>query len=176
MKTNKKIIVMFTLGMFILTTIHSFAKAAENKKNISLGVTDSGDPTIRWNKSENISFDFSPQIVYADDSFSKKHYTYGLGIGIIKKCKNNGPFQKGLAISLEYSYGYYNSKTYNATFGLGPDLEYFIPTLPNVSIGSQILLNYTYNEINNYYDDSGHLDRYSSISLSGQFLTIRYYF
>lgn len=81
-----------------------------------------------------------------------------------------------MAISLEYSYGYYNGKTHDATFGLGPDLEYFIPTLPNVSIGSQILLNYTYSEIDNYYDDSRHLDRLSSISLSGQFLTVRCYF
>lgn len=158
---------------FFLTTVSSFAETNDIKQKFSIGITHFGSPTIRWNKSENISLDFTPEINYTDGSESEANYQYGLDVGIIKKCKNNNSLKKGLAINLGYTYFGPSYREYRATFGIGADLEYFIPALPNLTIGSQILLNYAYSETDD--GDYGNMEN-SSIFLSGQFLALRYYF
>jgi len=144
-----------------------------------------GAPTVRWLKSEKTYFDFTPMINYNNQnnstySPSNTFYSYGLNVGLIRNINTDKGINFNYRCELGYIYSYQNggagapAKQNQLTLGIGPDLEYFIPVIPNLSIGATGVIRLTYTD---YQNSSGPYNIHTTaVQLFGQILTVRYYF
>jgi len=195
---NKVVILStFVMALFFASLVH-----AEDVRpgSLAIGVHgigaewNYGRPMLRWRPSDNWAFDFTPTLSTADAGGISDRETglYGMNVGIVKQIRNVGGVSVGWRMELGYTYSTNSSSSisssiytsnYRSKFtdvGFGPDLEYFVPAVPGLSLGASAQIHYryiiaknTYNYALTSYNDSYHE---SMIDLMGELLTVRYYF
>lgn len=191
----KKIKIFFIVLAVTLVTSSKLVFAEDVTKNkLAIGFHGigstymDGSPTIRWNLAEKIALDITPFISTHEESGGTADFdyvTFGLDVGMISKSKKIKNLKLGLLTELFYSYsnrtwawssisGSTKNKSFRLGVGLGPDLEYFIPAMPNLSIGGRTTIIYSYGEEKD--SDQSPLRKTNDINLTGQVFTVRYYF
>lgn len=160
-----------------------------------------GQPMLRWRPSDSWAFDFTPTVHVreagdTDNQGGSTDYdgdTYGLSVGIVKMFRSIAGISIGWCVEVGYAYssfsssydysGTTNSSNYRTQiidFGFGPDFEYFVPSIPGLSIGASAQIHYRYvSETYNYeYPSTSYSASYraKNIDLLGELLTVRYYF
>lgn len=176
---------------------------------------DTGRPTFRWRSSDKWAFDFTPVITIGDnnghseysggDSSSNafKAKTYGLNVGAVRQVRNANGLSIGWRAEIGYVYtsvessselnvAFGNWQSFNERWryidlGFGPDLEYFIPGVPGLSIGASAQIHYQYISARHHsltiypgwsmaVPGANASTRENNYSLLGELLTIRYYY
>jgi hypothetical protein len=178
-----------------------------------------GRPTVRWRASDKWVFDFTPVLTIDDfneghESSStlgandSKYRVYGLNVGVVRQVRNMGGLSIGWRAEAGYVYSLNESgsqfmypslsmvgagvgvdRRESIDLGFGPDLEYFIPGVPGLSLGASAQIHYQYTSAH-YHSTSSYTsggvtfysppvqDAYheNTLSLIGELLTIRYYY
>ena len=128
---------------------------AENDLKGKLAIGYNGSPTIRYWLTEKMGIEGNFSLRWRDNRYpssTNQSQDYSIGISGIRNIKKTKMVNFNVDLFLSYSYVYVND-TYNYqeknednnyTIGIGPEFEVFIPSLPNLSLSSSILLNYTY--------------------------------
>lgn len=195
----KKIAVLITLimGLFFSSVVYA---EDDHPGSLAIGVHgigtqwNYGRPTLRWRPSDGWAFDFTPVISRRDDHDNLdnkyKSDTYGLNFGVIKQSRNSGGLFIGWRMEIGYEYtktiirsGSYYSSSSNyerertIDLGFGPDLEYFVPVVPGLSIGASAQIHYRYESDKYHYESNPEIADYNArLDLLGELLTVRYYF
>lgn len=178
-----------------------------------------GRPTVRWRASDKWAFDFTPVLSVEDLNTSSDNSSslgandsrarvYGLNVGVVRQIRNAGGLSIGWRAEAGYVYTYVeaNSLQMNAFWpgygsdltvgrrqaidlGFGPDLEYFVPGVPGLSLGASAQIHYRYTSDHYHstysstypgltYYSPPYQDAYhdNSLALIGELLTVRYYY
>jgi len=182
------------LSLFVLLAAFAgqFRAEAAEEHSLALGFEGigsewgTGKPTLRWKRSDRISWDFTPTIQFRTESEpgSTDSYTAGLNVGRIKSWKVAEGLHLGIRNELGYTVSWSRAmtqandrstltKNYHVDYGIGPDIEYFIPSFPQLSLGAQAIVHLLYGETR-----SGDMDQRKGFSsdIQAQIFTIRYYF
>jgi hypothetical protein len=170
----------------------SAAASSEYPGKLALGVHgagsmfNNGSPRATWMINPRNAVDLTPIFLgraTREINTIRNSDTLGLNIAWIRTLSEWGGLRLGVAAEAGYTHSnYHDSSNYrqNQTtyqLGLGPDLEYFIPACPQLSIGARTVIRYSLyedREINPGGPSSHGLTR--TISLLGEGLSIRYYF
>lgn len=204
----KRVTVLLTL--MVVLAVSSLAYAEEDGPGtLSIGLHGIGSqwnygrPMLRWRPSDSWAFDFTPTVRTSDGndhssssgSSDMSNDSYGLNVGIVKIFRNIAGASVGWRVEVGYTYqSYSNSYDYSGTpysyhdrtqlfdLGFGPDLEYFVPAVPGLSIGASAQIHYRY--VSDTYASTSTTSfmsysrsyREKNIDLLGELLTIRYYF
>jgi hypothetical protein len=193
--------VVFLLGLLVST--EAFAEN-EQQGQMAIGAHgigsqwNYGQPMVRWNKTEELAIDFTPIISERNGGGSgkSKSETYGLNVGIVKRHRMPGGLSLGWRVELGYDYtssgSEYTSGSYSSSYhdryqhidlGVGPDLEYFVQSIPGLSVGAYSQIHYRYT-IDNYHSSNSSFipaesqsnSYVSQVDLMGELLVVRYYF
>lgn len=183
------------------------------------GEWSTGRPTVRWKASDKWAFDFTPVLTIDDfnennegssslGANDSKYRTYGLNVGVVRQIRNVGGLSIGWRAEAGYVYSLNESSSQymytlspmigtgvgvdrreSIDLGFGPDLEYFIPGVPGLSLGASAQIHYRYTSAHYHSTSSntyGGVTLYSppfqdayhenTLSLIGELLTVRYYY
>lgn len=154
------------------------------------GEFTTGTPTVRWHPSDRVSFDVSPIVAFSDSKsdgpLQTKLERYGLSVGFVKNLATAGGLVAGLRFEGSYDYRYdtlgssnrpfsARGSGYDLSFGIGPDFEYFIPGLSNLSLGAQGVFGYT-QSYHRILSTSADFQQDATVGFRGADFTVRYYF
>ena len=142
-----------------------------------------GTPTMRWRLSDSMALDLTVDLGLNKGSNGASSFdAFRTGMGLVHKCKEGNGFIVSVRLDAGYNYLYqrypdpfsFSYVSHQVSLGFGPDIEYFIPAMPQLSIGAFATL------AGSWYQqkESGSSKNEKSIGLatSGQLLTVRYYF
>jgi hypothetical protein len=154
------------------------------------GEFTSGNLTMRWHLSPNTSFDASPIVLVSKTDTNgpadTKTERYGLNIGLVKNIATMGGLTSGIRFEGGYDYRYDSQdssafpqssagKGYDWNVGVGPDFEYFIPTISRLSLGAQGMFGYT-SSYHSIFSQTAHDQKDTTIGFKGAIFTLRYYY
>lgn len=181
------------------------------------GEWSSGRPIARWKASDTWAFDFTPVLTVqdfndnnsqSDTSVNMNNSTrqrlYGLNVGVVRQIRNVGGLSIGWRAEVGFQYnhiersseftmppitepGSSNERREIIDLGFGPDLEYFVPVVPGLSIGASAQIHYQYSS-DHYHSSTTAIgvvvppsqfqdsSRQTTLTLIGELLTIRYYY
>jgi hypothetical protein len=162
-------------------------------------------PTLRWSFNPAWALDVTPLVSFNHfDSAGQEgdNHSDGLDLALVKRLSTRAGLQFGIAALAGYSYSStfidqnapaeadQTGKSYSLRFGVGPDLEYRLPSLPNLTIGAHAFLRYTFRQVwgkasvlvpsppgdtNSLVGTRGTATTHT-IGFAGEAFTIRYYF
>ena len=172
--------------MTLLSSCAVGADADGTERGIALGIHCGGSewghatPMLRWRTSAAAAVDFTPSYSYWGGAPHEYGYELHLELGYIRTMCAHGPLLLALRIAPGYMRNTYSTgrhdndkeTTYGIDLASGPDLEYFLPSLPELSIGIQSVVRVRFRETHHW----GRYDGYALVDMLGQWLTIRYYF
>jgi hypothetical protein len=162
------------------------ADGERTAEGISLGIHCNGSewghatPTLRWRPGPAVGVDFTPSYSYWNGGPHNYEYDLHLEVGYAPTVCANGPLLLALRVATGYTTIKHSSggplrhkeTTYRVDLTAGPDLEFFLPSLPQLSIGIHSVIRVRFEETHSWsrYDDQIIVD------MGGEWLTMRYYF
>lgn len=190
---------MKKLVFLLFVVICNILTAEENLKGrLAIGYSDA--PTVRYWLTEKIGMEGKFSLKWNKDlhssSYTYETFNYSIDIAGIYNIKKTKIINFNVATVIGYSYeknsypyiiaglsaeNYPTYKDNTYSFGIGPEFEVFIPSLPNLSLSSSVLLDYTYTSGKRITPYSTATYTYKDIYFSGNGFTalglgIRYYF
>ena len=141
-----------------------------------------GNPTLRWRPSPSQALDFTPSFSYSCGPSSNYEYSYRFEACWVRTVRTDQMLLVGLRIAPGYSRyvsRYYRQRTcrYSIDICVGPDLEYFLPILPRLSVGITGVVRIHYTARDLYSSGALYATSYGwDMDILGQWLTVRYYF
>jgi hypothetical protein len=153
-----------------------------------------GNPNLTWILSPTYSLELTPIFSGQKLMDSPSHVSdnnsdrWGLNVTVTRLFMAHGGLRIGGLFEVAYAHSYshypdptvyqnYKSHQDTVDIGFGPDFEYFIPAVPNLSIDARCALRYTYSQTKGYHNGGGFSETISQAEeLVGQGLTLRYYF
>jgi len=178
---------LFLLVCVILLPICALgADADESQEGISLGIHcggsewDHATPMLRWRSGPTVAVDFTASYSYWGAGPHQYGYDLHFELGYVRTVCVRGPLVLALRVAPGYMRNTYSTgsheddreTTYGVDVAAGPDLEYFLPSLPQLSIGIQSVIRVRFREEHQW----GDYDGYTTVDMLGQWLAIRYYF
>ena len=141
---------------------------------------ETGSPTLRWRPGASIAFDFTPTFSYSREYRDVYDYSLRLEVGCVPTLRIRDDLLLGLRIAPGYGRyfekaGNHRQQEYSIDLCIGPDLEYFIPISARLSLGLQGTIRVRYSQ-REYLSWHLYADPRTSVTLLGQWLTVRYYF